>query len=135
MVARKPPPPDHDFFNKGGSHHYWHRPSPTTYICDVRKPPLRPTLDTPLSQQSHIICTTHAYAHACGYLIPCVRCLRGCVRSSVRACMHVAYVHVCTFSAYLSIEPAMSLEPLKIFEMRTSSRLVRSGNSWPVKLM
>ena len=25
-----------------------HRPSPATYICDFWKPPLRPTLDTPL---------------------------------------------------------------------------------------
>ena len=42
------PPPGHDFFYSGGWHRYWHRPSPAIYICDFWKPPLRPTLDTPL---------------------------------------------------------------------------------------
>ena len=42
------PPMAMIFLNHGGGCHRWHRPSPATYICDVRKPPLRPTLDTPL---------------------------------------------------------------------------------------
>ena len=41
-------PPDHDFFKSGGDTVTGTDPYalPDTYICDVRKPPLIPTLDT-----------------------------------------------------------------------------------------
>ena len=43
------PPHRPDFFKSRWWHTYWHHPSPATWICDFWKPPLRPSLDTPLS--------------------------------------------------------------------------------------
>ena len=51
------PPPQAMILLFRGRHRYWHRPPPATYICDFWKPPLRPTLDTPLKQ----LCIFHCF--------------------------------------------------------------------------